>query len=827
MSTSKSSITHLSRLHGYWISKRFLQKSQYWPAERRDRYVFEHLRRTLIGAWEGTRYYKSVFNKLGFDPRTDFRATSDLARLPILTKSDVRQHFMEMIDHRHQARSIVSHTSGSTGEPLEMRLSESFLAFDSACAFRHWSWAGYTFRAPFAALRTYVPAHESDPLWRQDRFNNTLYLSAYHLSPTNCREYVVQLLKFRPRFIRGYPSSLSVLAEYVFPHREKFDFVQGIFASSETLLPSERDRIEETFGRKLFNWYGMTEPAVIITECEKHEGMHVNWEYGYAEFQPSDDLPPGEFRLIATGFHNPVMPFVRYDTGDVIRLYESQRNCSCGRNMPLVHSIVGRKDECILMPDGRRLPSLNFYSVFRKYTEVLKFQIVQYGRSEIVVKLLLRPATTNVQGLLRKLEQELRARMGYEVSVELELTDRFLTNADGKTLSVLRRLGTRSVEEKQEYATSLESLALAWKLERHGEGVLKLDWNEADRVPSREVRKALQALLDNDHYSCWYPDPDSSELLEAISHYVGLPVEQIILSHGSDLALELITNAFVRAGDKALVVSPNYDHFRAMVEQRGAEVLRFDYWGDGPFPSDEFAEYLTRHTPRLIYLTNPNNPLGYALPFPVLKRLAIECDRLSSLLILDEAYFEFCGITGASLVPRHSHCIVIRSFSKAFGMAGLRLGYLLAPPEIVKVLNRMNIAKSVTMFAKVAGLAALRDIDSIRAYVEEVRQAKEQFYELFRDFGIAYRPSMSNFITFEHEQASEIVKCLAARNILVRDGSRYGRGKGCVRLTVSGRRCADALIPFLREYFSEYGSRTKDRASTTEMHDPVEKATSA
>lgn len=824
MSTSKGSIKNLSRLHGYWINRSFLQKSQYWPTERRDRYVFEHLRQTLIRAWEGSPYYRGLFDRIGFDPRVDFHSTSDLARLPVVTKSDVRAHINEMIDHRYEAGSTVSHTSGSTGEPLEMRLNESFLAFDSACAFRHWSWAGYTFRAPFAALRTYVPAHESDPLWRQDRINNTLYLSAYHLSPTNCPEYLKQLLKFRPYFIRGYPSSVSVLAEYAYLYGERLDFVRGIFTSSETLLPGERDRIENTFGKKLFNWYGMTEPAVIITECEKHEGMHVNWEYGYAEFQPSDDLPPNEFRLIATGFHNPVMPFVRYETGDVIRLFETPRNCSCGRNLPLVHSIVGRKDECIIMPDGRRLPSLNFYSVFRKYGEVLKFQIVQFGRSEIVVKLLLREGCADVRGLLRRLTEELRARMGHDVALECELTDRFLTNADGKTLPVLRRLGTRSVEEKQEYATSLSSLAHAWRLDRDGEEVLKLDWNEAERIPSPRVREALRGVLESDHYACWYPDPDSSELVESISAYVGIPAEHIVLTHGSDLGLELIANAFVKPGDKALVISPSYDHFRAMVEQRGAEILRFNYWADGPFPCNEFADYVARQTPRIIYLTNPNNPLGYALPSAVLENLAAECSRLSSLLILDEAYFEFCGISGAPLVPHYSHCIVTRTFSKAFGMAGLRLGYLLAPREIVRVLNRMNISKSVTMFSKVAGLAALRDMESIRAYVGEVQRAKEQFYDLFLKWGISYRASMSNFIAFEHEEAPAIVKYLAEKNVLVRDGSRYARGKGCVRLTVSGKHCADVVIPLLHEYFSDYTNRVGSAGSTAETRGSLEKA---
>jgi phenylacetate-CoA ligase len=799
---TKSTVKNISRLHGYWIHKNLLSRTPYWPADRRDEYVLSHLRQTLVRAGEGTPFYRKLFREAGFDPQREFKTPEDLSKIPLLTKDDVRANFREMLDPRYQRLSFTSQTSGSTGQPMQMVLNEYYSAFDSACLFRHWSWARYKFRDPFVALRSYVPKNDGEPLWRYSRLQNTLYFSAYHLTPKNCNEYLDAILEFQPQFLRGYPSSVVVLAEYAYPVRERFAGLKGVFTASETLLATERETIERTFGKKLFDWYGMTEPVLAICECEAHQGMHINWDYGYAEFLPSDDLPPHEYRLVATGFHNPVMPFIRYDTGDIVRLFETPRKCPCGRNMPLVESISGRKDECIITPDGRRLPSLNFYSVFREFSDVLRFQIVQYGRSEIVVKLLFRPEAADVQGQMNALRGELRARMGREVDLSLEVTDRFLTNPDGKTLPVLRRVGTRAVEEGQEYATSLQSLKLAWQLERQGQEVYKLDWNEAERVPSRRVRDVLRDAIENDHYTCWYPDPDNERLLQAISEYVDVPSEHIVLAHGSDLALDLVASAFNRPGDKVLIVSPNYDHFRAMAERRGAEILMFEYWGDTPFPCDAFATEVARLTPRLVYLTNPNNPIGYALPLSVLGRLAAECSRLASILILDEAYYEFCGITGAALVTKYSHCIVTRSFSKAFGMAGLRLGYLLAPLEIGRVLKRLNISKSVTMLAKAAALAALQDLESVRSYVEEIRRAKEQFYALFQELGIAYQASLSNFITFEHNRAAEIVKYLGEKRILVRDGSRYSRGKGCVRLTVSGTQSTEVVIQTLREYFS-------------------------
>src|SRR6185503_18340660 len=130
--------------------------------------------------------------------------------------------------------------------------------------------------------------------------------------------YIQELLRFRPHYIRGYPSSIHVLAEYAYPFREQFDFVRGIFTASETVLPYERTNIERTFGRKLFDWYGMTEPAVVITENSDHNGMEINWEYGYPELIVAEGLPPNERKLLATSLHNPVMPFIRYQTGDLV-----------------------------------------------------------------------------------------------------------------------------------------------------------------------------------------------------------------------------------------------------------------------------------------------------------------------------------------------------------------------------------------------------------------------------------------------------------------------------------------------------------------------------
>jgi phenylacetate-coenzyme A ligase PaaK-like adenylate-forming protein len=436
---NKRQIRPLARLHGYWMYRRFLRHTPSWGRDRRRAFIFEHLKNTLVRANENVPFYQKRFRDAGFNPATDFKSPADLARIPLLTKDDVRRNFRELIDSRYCWDAVEAGTSGTTGEPMKMMLNERYIAFDYATMFRHWGQARYTFRDRFMALRSYVPKNETDQLWHFNWPQNTLYMSAYHLSPANAGRYVDAVLKFRPQFIRGYASSLHVFAEYAYPRRDQFNFVKGIFTASETLLPSERENIERTFGKMLYDWYGMTEPVAIIHETNAHDGMHVQWDYGYTEFLPSPELPENEFRLVATGFHNPVMPFIRYDTGDVVRLQPGASATPYDADPPVIESVIGRKDECIVTPDGRRLPSLNFYTVFSNMTDVLKWQLVQCGEAEVVANIALRDVAPNREVLLADIRRELTARFGPECPLQVDVTNKFITNPDGKTPTIVRR----------------------------------------------------------------------------------------------------------------------------------------------------------------------------------------------------------------------------------------------------------------------------------------------------------------------------------------------------------------------------------------------------
>ena len=178
---------------------------------------------------------------------------------------------------------------------------------------------------------------------------------------------------------------------------------------------------------------------------------------------------------------------------------------------------------------------------------------------------------------------------------------------------------------------------------------------------------------------------------------------------------------------------------------------------------------ISEQCPRMVYMSNPNNPVGYAVPKDMLGKLAECSTRLSTILVVDEAYYEFCGISACDLIQENPYVVVLRTFSKAFGLAGLRLGYMVTSAEMTRVVHKVNNPKNVTMFAKAAAFVALQMKDRMQEYVREVHLAKNMLYEYLQEKGLRYYPSEGNFVLLEHHRAKHLVLFLQERGVLVRD----------------------------------------------------------
>lgn len=328
--------------------------------------------------------------------------------------------------------------------------------------------------------------------------------------------------------------------------------------------------------------------------------------------------------------------------------------------------------------------------------------------------------------------------------------------------------------------------------------IFKLDWNEATIAPSPKVLEAIQSYMLNDGGLNWYPELGSPRLRERLSEYTGQPADSLLVTNGSDEALALICNTFINEGDTVLVPVPTYNHFVVFAQARGAQIRAVQF--ANPFAADIDAVRRAM-TPdvRLVYLVSPNNPTGATLdPADV---AAFCADYPQTMVLLDEAYYEFCRVSGINLVSKHPNLVVTRTFSKAFGLAGLRVGYLAAGDEIISGLRRIYNSKSVNTIGQVGASAALDDLDYLHTFVDDVTEAKQVVREFFEARDIEVHTTSANFVVVRVADVARTVELLVNQDVYVRDRSDYPGMSGCLRMTVGTCEQTQRLLQRLEEIF--------------------------
>lgn len=328
--------------------------------------------------------------------------------------------------------------------------------------------------------------------------------------------------------------------------------------------------------------------------------------------------------------------------------------------------------------------------------------------------------------------------------------------------------------------------------------IFKLDWNEATIAPSPKVLDAIQSYMRNDGGLNWYPELGSPRLCAALSDYTDLPTDALLVTNGSDEALALICNTFINEGDAVLVPVPTYNHFVVFAQARGAEIRPVEFANPFVADIDVVRDAMTPDI-RVVYLVSPNNPTGAALQ-P--QDVASFCEDFpQTLVVLDEAYYEFCRTSGITLVTSHPNLVVTRTFSKAFGLAGLRVGYLGAGPEIITGLRRIYNSKSVNTIAQVGAIAALSDLKYLNDYVDEVTRAKELVRAFFAQRDIEVQTTSANFVVVRVGDVAKTVDLLIDQDVYVRDRSDYPGMSGCLRMTVGTVEQTERLLQRLERVF--------------------------
>jgi histidinol-phosphate aminotransferase len=319
-------------------------------------------------------------------------------------------------------------------------------------------------------------------------------------------------------------------------------------------------------------------------------------------------------------------------------------------------------------------------------------------------------------------------------------------------------------------------------------GKTRLDFNENTVGCSPKVIEFLRDKLSAEELSVY---PDYTSVRKTLSTFFKVTQDELLLTNGTDEAIQVLINTYVDDDDEVIVMRPSYAMYRFYSEVAGAKVVEVPYIPPKvEFPLEALLSAITPAT-KAILVSNPNNPTGTATGLDSLEAILNAAPHAA--VLIDEAYFEFCGITALPLIGRYPNLFVSRTFSKVYGMAALRMGCLFSQADNVRFLHKAQSPYSVNMLAAMAAEAAVSDSAYAEHYAAEALAAREILRAGLEKLGIGQAPSSANFILgYFGNRAIEVRDALRAHAILVRD--RSYEIPGGVRITAGTQDQARTVI---------------------------------
>ena len=414
-----------------------MNQDQWLPREQLQRLQQERLIRLLKHAAVAAPYYREVFGALGITEE-ELDAEFELARLPLLTKEVIRSN-LERLKSDDARRVRRFSTGGSTGAPLSFYLGPTRVSSDVAARMRAEAWFGVSVTDPeFAIWGSPAELRKQDRMRElRDRMMRTRLLSAFEMNAATMDRYLDEMLERGCKRVFGYPSSIAVLCQRA--RQRGLDLrnmgVKAVFVTAEFLYEHWRQVIREAFGCPVANGYGGRDSGFVAHECPSGK-MHITADRLIVEIVDEQGRvaqmgSAGE--IVVTNLDTPEMPFIRYRTGDIGSM--DTLPCKCGRTLPILARIEGRRTDFVIAPDGRVMHGLSLIYVIREIGGIEAFRITQKGLTNFEVQL--------VRGEGFDPTCETRIRQGFvqrlraPVSVMIRYSDSIAPTASGKTRHVI------------------------------------------------------------------------------------------------------------------------------------------------------------------------------------------------------------------------------------------------------------------------------------------------------------------------------------------------------------------------------------------------------
>ena len=407
----------------YYVS---FKDNPYKSTDFLKEYQYKKLKKLLIESHRNVPYYTQLFKKIKFNPIRDFNAIKDINKIPILEKETVRQN-PELFYNQKINKYLTLHTSGSTGNPLQVRVSYNAWIVEQASVWRHWKWAGYKFRDKMAIVRSYVPENNSK-LTKYDYIRNFKYYSPFHINEHNGILYLKDMINEKIKFLRGYPSSIKVLADIAIKNNINLRNIKGIFVASERLSRLQRQTISKAFNCKVYNHYGQADISITMANCNKTNLLHNFEDYGYLELESVDSFDNNIKQIIGTNLHNYAMPLIRYKTNDLAELSETEYKST--KKFRTIKNIYGRNDSVIKTKSGYMIPTVNFYTMFDTYLNIKQWQIIQKDLNNIEFIIKYEGIVDEI--IKTNIKTDIFKRLNDEINIKLSFNSKFIQKNEGK-----------------------------------------------------------------------------------------------------------------------------------------------------------------------------------------------------------------------------------------------------------------------------------------------------------------------------------------------------------------------------------------------------------
>jgi phenylacetate-CoA ligase len=417
---------------------RELERTQFDPPEViRERQLIA-LKAQLRHAHTNVPYYRAAWERADVHP-DDVKTLEDLEAFPILTKADIRRHERALIASGFDRSKLrLKRTSGSTGVPLNIYIDEPAVQWKTACTIRSDEWSGYRLGQRVAKVWG-NPEYRHFGLKGRLRnffFDRAVYLDTLNLNDDRIAEFAVRIRRHRPGLIFGHAHSLYLLACSFKKSRVTDVRPNGIISTAMLLHDWQRAVIEKVFGCPVTNRYGCEEVSLIASECEQHNGLHVNADSLYTEV-------PACGKMLVTDLSNRAMPLIRYQIGDVV--VPSNRRCKCGRGLPLIERVEGREADYVLTPAGQLISGISLTENFALLVPgTAQMQIVQESLTELRIRLV--PDDDFTPDSRRKIGELVNETFGPDVRFDVEIVDAIPQEPSGKYRFCISKVAREHME---------------------------------------------------------------------------------------------------------------------------------------------------------------------------------------------------------------------------------------------------------------------------------------------------------------------------------------------------------------------------------------------